>query len=275
LEKKVSAKFLDGKEPKFQDSISSRVTLMDWMTAKDNPYFARNAVNRMWANFFGVGIIDPLDEPSKNPPSHPELLDILAKDFAASGYDMKNLIRAIVNSRAYQRSSASRAASSDSQERTFARMQVRGLTAEQLFDSIVLATGYRGELPLAQRQFVGPNTPRGDFLAKFASAERLSDVQTSILQALTLMNGKFIGDLTSLDQGKSELLVGVIASPFFDTRQKIETLYLATVSRYPREAELQKLIAYVEKGGPSGDSNKAMTDVYWALLNSSEFAFNH
>jgi hypothetical protein len=89
------------------------------------------------------------------------------------------------------------------------------------------------------------------------------------------MNGKFIGDLTSLDQGKSELLVGVIASPFFDTREKIRTLYLATVSRYPREAELQKLIAYVEKGGSSGDPNKALTDVYWALLNSSEFAFNH
>jgi hypothetical protein len=275
LEKKVSAKFLDGKEPKFQDKVSSRVTLMDWMTAKGNPYFARNAVNRMWANFFGVGIIDPLDEPSKNPPSHPELLDEMAKDFAASGYDVKRLIRAIVNSRAYQRSSASPAASSNSTDRTFARMQVRGLTPEQLFDSIVLATGYRGELPQPQRQFVSPNSPRGEFLAKFASTERLSEVQTSILQALTLMNGKFIGDLTSLDQGKSELLVGVISSPFFDTRQKIETLFLATVSRYPRENELQKLIAYVEKGGTSGDSNKAMTDVYWALLNSSEFAFNH
>ena len=276
LEKKVSAKFLDGKEPKFQEKISSRVTLMDWMSAKDNPYFARNAVNRMWANFFGVGIIDPLDEPGeKNPPSHPELLNDLARSFAASGYDLKYLIRAIVNSRTYQRSSASTSASTNSAERTFSRMHVRGLTPQQLFDSLSLATGYRGDVPLAQRQFVAPNTPRGEFLARFASTERLSDVQTSILQALTLMNSKFIGEMTSLNESKSELLAGVVASPFFDTRQRIETLYLATVSRFPREAELKKLIAYVDKGGATGDPNKALADVFWSLLNSSEFAFNH
>jgi hypothetical protein len=154
-------------------------------------------------------------------------------------------------------------------------MHVRGLTPQQLFDSLSLATGYRGDVPLAQRQFVAPNTPRGEFLARFASTERLSDVQTSILQALTLMNSKFIGEMTSLDESKSELLAGVVASPFFDTRQRIETIYLATVSRFPRETELKKLIAYVDKGGASGDPNKALADVFWSLLNSSEFAFNH
>jgi Protein of unknown function (DUF1553)./Protein of unknown function (DUF1549). len=86
LNKKVTAKFLDGKEPKFKEKVSSRVTLAEWLTAKDNPYFARNAANRLWAQFFGTGIVDPLDEPGdQNPPSHPELLADLAKSFADSG----------------------------------------------------------------------------------------------------------------------------------------------------------------------------------------------
>ncbi len=89
------------------------------------------------------------------------------------------------------------------------------------------------------------------------------------------MNGRFVGDMTSPDQTKSELLSGVTASPFFSTNEKIETLYLATVSRFPTDAERKKLTAYVEKGGPTGDSTRALADIYWALLNSSEFAFNH
>ena len=271
-DKTVSAKYLDGKPPKFQEKVSSRVTLAEWMTAKDNPYFARNAVNRMWGQFFGAGLIDPIDEPNDaNPPSHPELLKELAKAFADSGYDLKYLISAIVGSKAYQLSSAAREASG-SPDRTFSRMKVRGLTPEQLFDSLSLATGYR-ETGMVNRGFGIPGGPRGEFLAKFNSTERPSEVQTSILQALTLMNGKFIGELTSVE--KSELLAGVDSTPFFDTPQKIEALYLAALSRPPAADELKKLIAYVDKGGPSGDPKKALADVFWALLNSSEFGFNH
>jgi hypothetical protein len=270
-EKKVSAKFLTGGAPQFREKVSPRVTLMDWMTAKDNPYFARNAVNRMWAQFFGVGIVDPLDEPGdKNPPSHPKLLDDLARDFAESSYDIKYLIRAIVNSRAYQLSSSASGAS-DHEERTFARMKVRGLTPEQLFDSLVIATGYREHS--AGEGSVAPNSARGEFLARFATTERLSEVQTSILQALTLMNGKFIGEMTNVE--RSETLTAVMKSPFMDTAQQVETLYLAAISRRPRAEELKKLVAYVDRGGPSGDRDKALADVFWALLNSSEFGFNH
>jgi Protein of unknown function (DUF1553)/Protein of unknown function (DUF1549) len=271
-ETRVSARFLDGKEPKFEEKVSPRIALVEWMTAKDNPYFARNAVNRMWANFFGVGLMDPLDEPGdKNPPSHPELLDELARSFAASGYDLKYLIKAIVGSKAYQLSSAG-PASSKSGERVFARMQVRGLTPEQLFDSLSQATLFSGDIPAAQRQFVAPNTPRGEFLARFSSTERLSEVQTSILQALTLMNGKFVGEMTNSEQGR---MIGSVDAPFFDTPEKIDILFLATVSRFPRPEELKKLTAYVQKGGQTGDARKALTDIYWALLNGSEFAFNH
>jgi hypothetical protein len=270
-DKKVTAKFLNGGAPVFKDKVSSRVALMDWMTAKDNPYFARNAVNRMWAQFFGLGLIDPLDEPGeKNPPSHPKLLAELSRGFADSGYDLKHLIRAIVNSRAYQLSSASANASAH-EERVFARMKVRGMLPEQLFDSLVVATGYRERFRIPD--YVAPESPRGQFLARFATTERLSEVQTSILQALTLMNGKLIGEMTSV--ADSEILAGITASPFMDTAQEVETLYLAAISRKPRAEELKKLVAYVDRGGPSGNRDKALADVFWALLNSSEFGFNH
>src|SRR5262249_35653011 len=139
-EKEVTARFPDGKEPKWKGS--TRDTLADWMTAPENPFFARNAANRLWAHFFGTGLIEPVDEPSdQNPPSHPELLDLLAREFAAHDFDLKFLIRAIALSKAYQLSSA---ASHESQDdpRLFARMAVKGMTPEQLFDSLAQATGF-------------------------------------------------------------------------------------------------------------------------------------
>ncbi|HLW65933.1 MAG TPA: DUF1553 domain-containing protein [Gemmataceae bacterium] len=277
LNKKVSAKFLDGKEPKFKEDVSSRVTLVDWMTAKDNPYFARNAVNRVWNQLFGAGLIDPIDEPGdQNPPSHPELLEELTKAFVDSGYDLKFLIKAIVNSQTYQRSSAAPGASASS-ERTFARMKVRGLTPEQLFDSLEQATYFREPVGDNQNRF---SQPRAEFIAKFSSTERPAELQTSILQALTMMNGRFIGERTSTEPGKtpddqSNLLLSLLDTPFMSTPGRIEAVYLATVGRFPRPEEMKKLTEYVEKGGPSGDKKKAFADVYWALLNSSEFGFNH
>jgi hypothetical protein len=153
-------------------------------------------------------------------------------------------------------------------------MKVRGLTPEQLFDSLKQATYYY-EPAQANRGFIDPNSPRGQFVAKFNSTERASEVQTSILQALTLMNGKFVGDLSSSHIEKGMALVGVTESPFMSMTDKIEALYLMTVSRLPRPDEIKKLIAYVDRGGVAGDQNKALADVFWALLNSSEFGFNH
>ncbi|HEV3145951.1 MAG TPA: DUF1553 domain-containing protein [Gemmataceae bacterium] len=281
LDKKVSAKFLDGKEPKFKDDVSSRFTLVDWMTAKENPYFARNAVNRVWNQFFGNGLIDPIDEPGdQNPPSHPELLEELSKAFVDSGYDLKFLIRAIVSSQAYQRSSAAPGASATT-ERTFARMKVRGLTPEQLFDSLSQATYFTEDESEEQRRFGQLGQARAEFVAKFSSTERPSDLQTSILQALTMMNGRFVGVMTSTKFEEIEkkntrhLLAAIAKADFMSTSDKIEALYLATLSRVPRPEEIKKLIEYVDTGGPSGDKNKALADVYWALLNSSEFGFNH
>jgi len=267
----VEARFLDGKTPTWKDDVPTRQTLSEWVTAADNPYFARNAVNRLWAHFFGIGLIDPVDEPGPdNPPSHPELLDELARAFVEHQFDVKFMIRAITATKAYQLSSE---ATDPSQEdaRSFARMTVKGLTGEQLFDSLAEATGFADQA--GNRGPASFASARAEFLARFGTATgKRTEYQTSILQALSLMNGRVIADATSLDKGR---LGAVSDAPFWNTSRKIEELYLSALARKPRPDELERLVQYVDKGGPSGDSKKALTDVFWALLNSSEFIFNH
>jgi hypothetical protein len=272
-DKVVKARYLDGSEPKWADGTSTRATLVAWLTAADNPYFARATVNRMWTYFFGVGLSNQFDTGEKDEPVHAELLDEMARQFAAHGFDLKFLIRAIVASETYQRASA---VSHPSQQdpRLFARMSLRGLSPEQLFDSLATATeytdgGYGGGQPFLG---AGNQTPRGKFLARFAAQDKPVEHQTSILQALYLMNNEFIADRTSLEHNKS---LAVIAQQATSTSRKIESLYLLVLSRKPRAAELERLVKYVDEGGPTHDSKKALTDIFWVLLNSSEFILNH
>ncbi len=276
-DKVVQARFLDGKEPNLSAGVSSRKVLAVWVSENGNRYFARAVVNRWWAYFFGVGIVEPVDELENddNPASHPELLDELAQAFVQKGYDHKFLIRAITSSKTYQLSSAARSPAAE-EGRSFSRMALRGLSAEQLFDSLCQATGYRDSpQTMDRRAFIQPfGTPRGEFLNRFDnSADKRTEHQTSILQALALMNGKFIADATSLD--RSQTLQAVIESPFLDHRQRLDTLFMAALSRPMRDQEASRLVAYVEKGGPSGNWKKALADVFWVLLNSSEFNINH
>jgi hypothetical protein len=119
----------------------------------------------------------------------------------------------------------------------------------------------------------GAGNPRAEFLNRFASQEKKTETQTSILQALALMNGKFVADATSLE--RSQTLASVADIPFMNTTEKIETLFLATLSRLPRAEEAARLTAYVQSGGPRNDSKAALADVFWVLLNSSEFILNH
>jgi hypothetical protein len=275
-EKVVEARFLDGAAPKLEPQMNPRTALADWVTAENNPYFARTGANRVWGHFFGIGLIDPVDdEPTEdNPASHAELLADLTRQFVAHKYDVKYLIRAITASQAYQRTSAvtDRA---QNEPRLFARMALRGLTPEQLFDSLAQATGYREPRlggPVLGRP-IDPRSPRTQFLVKFASQERKTETQTSILQALSLMNGKFIADATSLE--RSTTLAAVVDAPFLSTARRVETLYLAALTRRPRAEELARMVAYVEGGGPRGSQDAALADVFWVLLNSSEFILNH
>jgi hypothetical protein len=275
-EKKVQARFLDGKRPTWPERAESRAVLAEWMTSPDNPFFARAAVNRMWEHFFGVGLVDPVDDfREENPASHPELLDELARAFAESKFDPKFLIRVITATKAYQRTSLVTQRGQEA-PRLFARMNLKGLTGEQLFDSLAIATGYRGNQAFGGPVFFFPgnNNPRAEFLSKFANpVDRKTEYQTSILQALALMNGKFVADATSLE--RSEILAAVVDNPFMTDRQRLDTLFLAALSRPMRPPEASRLTAYVAAGGPSGSSKKALADVFWVLLNSSEFILNH
>ncbi|HVS34296.1 MAG TPA: DUF1549 domain-containing protein [Gemmataceae bacterium] len=292
LNKTVQAAFLDGKKPDWSAQPNGREALADWMTASDNPYFARAAVNRMWYYFLGAGLTDPVDELAggQGVASHPEILDELARQFIAHKYDLKYLMRAVTATRVYQLGSV-RTDAGQEDPRRFARMPLRGMTPEQLFDSVAEAVYF----PLEGRgndlsPFVvvvgGNGSPREEFRTKFARGnDRPTETQTSILQALTLMNGKMVGDATSLEN--SELLAAVSDSPFMDTKERIETLYLATLTRKPTEKELTRLTAYVDGGGAHADEKpasgeakqkryrEALADVFWALLNSGEFYLNH
>jgi hypothetical protein len=298
-EKVVQASFLDGSEPQWRFKVGPRVTLADWVTSADNPFFARAAVNRLWAHFFGVGLTEPVDDMlgDESVTSHPELLDELAREFAAQRFDVKFLIRAITASRAYQLTSAP--THKDQEDpRLFARMALKSLTPEQLFDSLVQATGYTDQRDPRRAFILNDMSPRSQFLDKFANRnDKPTEPQTSIIQALALMNGKFMSDVTSVD--RSETLAAIADAPFLDTAGRIEALYLATLSRKPRPEESARLVAYVDAGGVKADfteavtelvqglvkgqapaqkakdSDRALADVFWALLNSSEFILNH
>jgi hypothetical protein len=269
----VGAKFLDGKAPEFKDKDDPRALLAEWITRKDNPYFARATVNRVWAYLFGVGLVDPVDEMvgAGNAPSHPELLDDLAKDFAEHDFDLRYLILAITSSKAYQLSSARTDPSQDT-PRQFARAPLLGMTPEQLFDSVAEAT---------RTQDRGA---REGFLSKFSNlSDRPTEHQTSIIQALALMNGRLTADATSLE--RSQLLAAILDSPFMDTPQRVETLYLAALSRKPNGKEMERAKKFIDESLASGDKQlsleekenrykHALADVFWALLNSGEFFFN-
>jgi hypothetical protein len=241
------------------------------MTAPENPFFARAAVNRLWAQFFGIGLVDPIDDMNDtHPASHPELLDELAREFVAHKFDLKYIIRAITLSQTYQQSS--RTGPAPAHLRLYARMPVKGLTADQVYESLVVATGTRDGLNRQNRVY-NFGGERQTIMENFATQERPTDYQTSIPQVLTLMNNQFIARACHPDRGP--ILGAVNASSFMSTEGKIETLFLAVLSRKPQPEEMSKVLRYVEAGGTSSSSKKALSDVYWALLNSPEFLFNH
>jgi hypothetical protein len=265
---------LDGHPMNRTAALTPRQALTEWITADSNPYFARTLVNRIWGHFFGSGFVDPIDDFSdRNPASHPELLDALAKEFIAQKYDLKFLMRAITLSKAYQLSSRTTDSRQD-QPRLFARMAIKGLTAEQLYDTLVQATGRFEPFAIASPYVFATNTPRGKIGELFSEAGTSpTERVTTILQSLALMNGDLVNEAANVDSG---LLLGSVADfPGFKTADRIDTLFLAALSRMPTDAERQELVALVEQGGAAKNPDKAIADVYWALLNSSEFLYNH
>jgi hypothetical protein len=271
--KKTPALFLDGQAPTFKTGASSRQALAEWITGADNPFFARATVNRVWAQLFGIGIVDPVDNfHDDNRASHPELLDELANAFTVAKFDLNYLITAICLTEAYQRTSARTHASQD-EPRLFARMQVKALTGEQCFDSLAMAIGYREPSPDGtgkRSNGIGPS-PRTAFLAQFALRGPAGEPEFSVQQALTLMHGRFVTEATMVQQGGT--LTAVVETPYLQAQDRIEILYLATLGRPPSKREAEKASAYITRG--TAPQSERLADVLWALLNSAEFRLNH
>ena len=298
-EKVVKAKFLNGAEPKWDVLNNSRKTLADWVTAPQNPYFAKAMADHVWSYLMGVGLLEPIMEPSDDiPMTHPELLNDLAKGLIDNNFDAKFLIRAIVHTDAYQRSSGGKKLADKEDYHLFVRMPIRAMSPEQVFDSVVFATtnptsDLRKQLlaPSNPQQFGNPNqlqSPRAQFMLKYTTQDRRHEPQTSILQALFLMNGKFMTERTKVENNEDLLTLANQKTPH---EKRIYSLYMMVLSRPPRASETARLLPYLEKGGaigygPGGETKldnetrvrilgDALSDVYWALLNSSEFALNH
>ncbi|MBN9120466.1 MAG: DUF1553 domain-containing protein [Planctomycetes bacterium] len=258
------ATFLDGTEPKWADGANPRAVLAEWVASKSNPFFARATANRVWGLMFGRGIVDPVDDFSEaNKPSHPELLDDLANALAEADFDLKFLVRAIARTKAYQRTSA-KTHPSQAKPELFARMAVKGMTGEQLFDSLALATGYR--------EPGGRATQRDRFLAQFALRGPATEPETSITQALALMNGQFLNTVTSAEG--SPTLLAACETPGMTTADRVEALYVAALSRRPTTKERDRMAKFVADGG-TGKEAERLADVFWVLLNGAEFRLNH
>ena len=269
--RKVSAAYLDDAEPALAPGDTPRAALADRLTARDNTLFAEVAVNRLFAEVFGRGLVSPVDDwGAANPPSHPQLLTELAGLFVESGYDPKAVLAGLCRSDAYALSSKH---PGDPPARLFARYAVEPLPAPALYDALEAATG--GFTPFGAES---PRLPgmtddggRAEFLRTFRDdAESPADRRTSILQALALMNGDLVAG--AADLGRSRTLAAVAGAPFLDRGERLDALYLATVSRFPTAREREDLTAYLH----AAESESAgLADIFWALLNGSEFATNH
>jgi hypothetical protein len=262
------------------DPFDRRRKLAEWLTAKDNPFFARNIVNRFWGYTMGRGLVEPLDDMrATNPPSNPELLDALARDFADHKYDLKHLLRTILNSRAYQLSSLkTEGNAADGANVLHARYTVKRLTAEQLADAIDFATGTREKyqgLPLGTRAIQLPDTQVRSFLLdtfgrppRQITCECERTAQPNIAQALHLLNGDFLNKKIATPTGRVEALLKAKAPP----TDVIEELYLVTLSRPPQAGETVKALDWIKK---APTEREGVQDLLWVLFNRSEFLFNH
>ncbi len=265
---------VDSEDVRQDDTLSRRRQMVDWITTQQNSRFAKATVNRVWQHLFGIGLVDPVDDMrTDNPSICPELLTTLSQDFAASGYDLRRLLRAVVLSEAYQASSRS-ATDEPSQALAFARMNIKSFTADQLYDCIGVATQHESmNAGNAATLLRFGNSSREAFIAQFRAPQgKRTDYHAGIPQALTLMHGTLVHGATDL---ASSGLLKSLNAPFFTDAQRVETLFLATLSRYPEPEEQEKMLAYVSEASDDEQRSRALGDILWALLNSAEFTFIH
>jgi hypothetical protein len=274
--KPATPKFLGGDVPKIADR-GRRVAVAEWITSPENPYFARHVANTAWAHFLGRGIVhEPDDSRVSNPPANGPLLDELARRLVASDWDFRGLVRDICTSRTYQRS-CEPTESNRLDDTNFARAAVRRQRAEVLLDVLAQVTETKHKfpgLPLGARAVeVADGRTTNYFLTTFGRATR-QDVCTcavkmepSLSQALHLLNG---------DVANERIRQGNVVGRLLDAGQTpaavIESLFIRCNGRGPTEEEQTELLATVDT---ATDKKLALEDIFWALLNSPEFIFNH
>jgi uncharacterized protein DUF1549/uncharacterized protein DUF1553/Big-like domain-containing protein len=266
---------LDGREMTSEGMQDRREMLADWLTSPKNPFFAKAIVNRMWRNFMGRGLVEPVDDfRVTNPATNEPLLNALAQDFVEHGYDLHQLIRRITASGAYQLSARPNPANRDD-KMAYSRHYSRRLTAEQLLDSMAQATGvpeeFRSLYPGTRAVQLPEPEIESYFLEVFNRPSRQLVCERkqppTLNQALHLISGDTIQKkITS----KSGTLAKMIAGNRLP-EQVIEELYLRTLSRYPDATERQTAEAAMAK---SPNAREGLEDVFWALLNSKEFLYN-
>jgi hypothetical protein len=269
-------KFLGGPAPQLPSGADRREAYAAWLTAPQNPFFARGLVNRFWSYFFHRGIIEPVDDiRSTNPPINPALLDALAKDFVERKFDVRHLMRQIVTSAAYQRSSKSNP-SNQHDEQNFSRAIARRVPAEALLDSLVQATGVPENLPAGFRAAQLPDsTTENSFLRLFGKPQRMEacecerDNESNMLQALNFINGKSILERVQNPNARPALL---LKQKLTDT-ELVTELYLWCLARNPRPEEIKVSLDFFKQYGDK--RTEAAQDLAWALLNSKDFLLVH
>jgi hypothetical protein len=274
--RRMDPKFLGGGVADLQGR-DRRVVLAEWLTSAENPFFATSVANRVWAHFMGVGIVEPVDDfRVSNPASNPELLDLLGKKLVEYKYDFKQLVRDICNSQAYQRSTLPNDTNKQD-ERNFSHSLARRIPAEQVLDCISQVTlkqdKFRG-LPLGARAVQIANGATSTyFLNTFGRAQRATvcaceaSTDPSLSQALHLING----DATNgkIQQGQ---LIQQLKKEGLDQNQIIERLFVRCLSRKPTAKEVEDLGKLV---AAAPNEIQGLEDVFWVVLNSREFIFNH
>lgn len=269
-------KFLGGE---FPDLVGKdrRVVMAKWLASAENPYFATNLANIVWNHFLGQGIINEVDDVRvSNPAVNPELLNALAAKFTEYNYDFKKLVRDICTSRTYQLSTATNE-SNAKDTKNFSHAKLRRLRAEVLLDVISQVTDTKnkfGGLPLGARavQIANGNTSTY-FLSAFGRASRGSvcacevKVEPNLSQALHLLNGDTLA--SKIGQGN---LIGQALEAGRTPEDIVTELYIRCLTRIPNESEMAELNSILSQ---EEDKKLALEDIFWALLNSREFVFNH
>lgn len=269
-------KFLGGGTPDVKGK-DRREVLANWLASPENPFFARNFANRVWHHFFGIGIVEPFDDVRiSNPPSNPELLDALATNFTNYQYDFRKLVRDICLSKTYQRSTR-RNESNQSDEMNFAHQTIRRIKAESMLDIISQVTSTKDDfakLPVGARAVqINDGRTSTYFLQTFGRASRETAcscevrMEPTLSQALHLMNGA-----TTQQKMQSGGVLKSLQDQKLQPMEIVDRLYVTCLTRHPTPEEIEHLKPLVSE---ENQRQQGLEDIYWALLNSREFLFNH